>query len=78
MQPSAGCMLVCVSLQIGKSLGVADINPDVLGLLSHATQERLQDLLEKLTVIAQHHNVSYRVCVIQHAHELKHLTRSLL
>ncbi|KAF4070839.1 hypothetical protein AMELA_G00278140 [Ameiurus melas] len=41
------------------SLGVAEVNPDVLGLLSHATQERLRDLLEKLTVIAHHHNISY-------------------
>ncbi|KAG7316650.1 hypothetical protein KOW79_020191 [Hemibagrus wyckioides] len=47
-------------LLIGNSLGVAEVNPDVLGLLSHATQERLRDLLEKLTVIAQHHNISYR------------------
>ncbi|XP_017312069.1 transcription initiation factor TFIID subunit 4 isoform X2 [Ictalurus punctatus] len=47
-------------LQIGNSLGVAEVNPDVLGLLSHATQERLRDLLEKLTVIAHHHNISYR------------------
>ncbi|KAK3542145.1 hypothetical protein QTP86_016452 [Hemibagrus guttatus] len=47
-------------LLIGKSLGVAEVNPDVFGLLSHATQERLRDLLEKLAVIAQHHNISYR------------------
>ncbi|KAF5906543.1 transcription initiation factor TFIID subunit 4-like isoform X1, partial [Clarias magur] len=47
-------------LQIGNSLGVEEVNPDVLGLLSHATQERLRDLLEKLTVVAHHHNSSYR------------------
>ncbi|GAA6095811.1 transcription initiation factor TFIID subunit 4 isoform X1 [Tachysurus ichikawai] len=47
-------------LHIGKSLGVAEVNPDVLELLSHATQERLRNLLEKLTVIAHHHNISYR------------------
>lgn len=59
---------LCVCLHIGNSLGVAEVNPDVLGLLSHATQERLRDLLEKLTVIAQHHNISYRVCIITHTH----------
>ncbi|KAI5619850.1 transcription initiation factor TFIID subunit 4, partial [Silurus asotus] len=48
------------ALHIGNSLGVTEVNPDVLGLLSHATQERLRDLLEKLSVIAQHHYVSYR------------------
>ncbi|KAI4899102.1 hypothetical protein NFI96_029751, partial [Prochilodus magdalenae] len=45
---------------IGSSLGVVEASPDVLGLLSHATQERLRDLLEKLTAIAQHRNISYR------------------
>ncbi|KAM9435725.1 transcription initiation factor TFIID subunit 4 isoform 1-T1 [Clarias gariepinus] len=47
-------------LQIGNSLGVEEVNPDVLGLLSHATQERLRDLVEKLTVIAHHHYISHR------------------
>ncbi|KAK1795905.1 hypothetical protein P4O66_009014, partial [Electrophorus voltai] len=46
--------------RIGSSLGVVEVNPDVLGILSHATQERLRDLLEKLTAIAQHRNISYR------------------
>ncbi|XP_046691868.1 LOW QUALITY PROTEIN: transcription initiation factor TFIID subunit 4 [Silurus meridionalis] len=47
-------------LHIGNSLGVTEVNTDVLGLLSHATQERLRDLLEKLSAIVQHHYVSYR------------------
>ncbi|XP_072530385.1 transcription initiation factor TFIID subunit 4 [Salminus brasiliensis] len=47
-------------LHIGSSQGVVEVSPDVLGLLSHATQERLRDLLEKLTAIAQHRNISYR------------------
>lgn len=59
-------VVLCVCLHIGKSLGVAEVNPDVLELLSHATQERLRNLLEKLTVIAHHHNISYRVCIIKH------------
>ncbi|XP_036438502.1 transcription initiation factor TFIID subunit 4 [Colossoma macropomum] len=45
---------------IGSSLGVIEASPDVLGLLSHATQERLRGLLEKLTAIAQHRSISYR------------------
>ncbi|KAL6486241.1 hypothetical protein MHYP_G00056330 [Metynnis hypsauchen] len=44
----------------GSSLGVIEVSPDVLGLLSHATQERLRGLLEKLTAIAQHRSISYR------------------
>lgn len=74
----------CVCLNIGNPLGVSEVNPDVLGLISHATQERLRDLLEKLTVIAHHHNISYRVCVISlshflsHAHNPKHLTLIIL
>ncbi|XP_062857391.1 transcription initiation factor TFIID subunit 4 [Trichomycterus rosablanca] len=47
-------------LHIGNSMGVAEVNPEVIVLLSHATQERLRDLLEKLSSVAQHHNVSYR------------------
>ncbi|KAL7871852.1 hypothetical protein SRHO_G00068350 [Serrasalmus rhombeus] len=45
---------------IGSSLGVIEVSPDVLGLLSHATQERLRGLLEKLTAIAQHRSTSYK------------------
>ncbi|XP_066533361.1 transcription initiation factor TFIID subunit 4 isoform X2 [Hoplias malabaricus] len=47
-------------LHVGSSFGVVEVSPDVLGLLSHATQERLRDLLEKLTTIALHRNVSYK------------------
>ena len=34
--------------------GVQDVGEDVLVLLSHATQERMRDVVEKLTEISQH------------------------
>ncbi|XP_030331652.1 transcription initiation factor TFIID subunit 4B [Strigops habroptila] len=41
-------------LNIGKRHDIMELNCDVVNLISHATQERLRGLLEKLTVIAQH------------------------
>ncbi|NXP14678.1 TAF4B factor, partial [Thinocorus orbignyianus] len=41
-------------LKIGKRHDIMELNSDVVSLISHATQERLRGLLEKLTVIAQH------------------------
>ncbi|NXA14016.1 TAF4B factor, partial [Sapayoa aenigma] len=41
-------------LNIGKRHDIMELNSDVVNLVSHATQERLRGLLEKLTVIAQH------------------------
>ncbi|NWV19897.1 TAF4B factor, partial [Origma solitaria] len=41
-------------LTIGKRHDIMELNSDVVNLISHATQERLRGLLEKLTVIAQH------------------------
>uniref|UniRef100_A0A8C5X1B8 TATA-box binding protein associated factor 4b n=1 Tax=Malurus cyaneus samueli TaxID=2593467 RepID=A0A8C5X1B8_9PASS len=41
-------------LDIGKRHDIMELNSDVVNLISHATQERLRGLLEKLTVIAQH------------------------
>ncbi|KFQ56510.1 Transcription initiation factor TFIID subunit 4B, partial [Nestor notabilis] len=41
-------------LNIGKTHDIMELNSDVVNLISHATQERLRGLLEKLTVIAQH------------------------
>ncbi|NXX83985.1 TAF4B factor, partial [Urocolius indicus] len=41
-------------LSIGKRHDIMELNSDVVNLISHATQERLRGLLEKLTVIAQH------------------------
>ncbi|KAH0617762.1 hypothetical protein JD844_016327 [Phrynosoma platyrhinos] len=47
-------------LEIGKRHGITEVNSDILNLISHATQERLRGLLEKLTVIAQHHMMTYK------------------
>ncbi|NWX19297.1 TAF4B factor, partial [Aegotheles bennettii] len=41
-------------LNIGKRHDIMELNSDVVNLISHATQERLRGLLEKVTVIAQH------------------------
>lgn len=38
-----------------------ELNSDVVNLISHATQERLRGLLEKLTVIAQHRVTNHKV-----------------
>ncbi|XP_040442604.1 transcription initiation factor TFIID subunit 4B [Falco naumanni] len=47
-------------LNIGKRHDVMELNSDVVNLISHATQERLRGLLEKLTVIAQHRVSNYK------------------
>ncbi|KAJ7338762.1 hypothetical protein JRQ81_012664 [Phrynocephalus forsythii] len=47
-------------LEIGKRHDIMEVNSDVLNLISHATQERLRGLLEKLTVIAQHRLMAYK------------------
>ncbi|TSY83938.1 Transcription initiation factor TFIID subunit 4 [Bagarius yarrelli] len=47
-------------LDIGKRFGVTDLSPDVVNLVSHATQQRLQNLLEKVTVMAQQKNMNYK------------------
>lgn len=41
-----------------------EVNSDVLNLISHATQERLRGLLEKLTLIAQHRIRTYKVKIM--------------
>uniref|UniRef100_A0A8D0GZT3 TATA-box binding protein associated factor 4b n=1 Tax=Sphenodon punctatus TaxID=8508 RepID=A0A8D0GZT3_SPHPU len=48
-------------LEIGKRHDIMELNSDVVNLISHATQERLRALLEKLTVIAQHRMMAYKL-----------------
>ncbi|XP_051879588.1 transcription initiation factor TFIID subunit 4-like isoform X2 [Pristis pectinata] len=48
------------TLEIGKKHGVTEVNSDVLSTISHATQEHLRELVEKLTVIAQHRMKVYK------------------
>ncbi|XP_043946309.1 transcription initiation factor TFIID subunit 4 isoform X2 [Protopterus annectens] len=47
-------------MEIGKKYGVTDINPDVINYVSHATQQRLQNLVEKISETAQQRNISYK------------------
>ncbi|XP_078114356.1 transcription initiation factor TFIID subunit 4-like [Sander vitreus] len=41
-------------LRTGQALGVTDVAPEVVALVSHATQECLRGLLEKLSMMAEH------------------------
>lgn len=41
--------------------GVTDLGAEVVTFLSHATQQRLQDLLEKVSQVAQQKNTSFKV-----------------
>nr|XP_014349716.1 PREDICTED: transcription initiation factor TFIID subunit 4B [Latimeria chalumnae] len=47
-------------LEIGKKHNITELSSDAVNFISHAAQERLRGLLEKLTVIAQHRAVSYK------------------
>lgn len=47
----------------GKKHGITDIHPDVVSYVSHAAQQRLQNLVEKLSETAQQKNISYKVTV---------------
>ncbi|KAM4841112.1 transcription initiation factor TFIID subunit 4B [Thomomys bottae] len=47
-------------LDIGKKYDITEFNSDAVNLISHATQERLRGLLEKLTTIAQHRMTTYK------------------
>ncbi|XP_060627984.2 transcription initiation factor TFIID subunit 4 isoform X2 [Anolis sagrei] len=47
-------------LEIGKKHGITEIHPDVVSYVSHATQQRLQTLVEKVSETAQQKNLSYK------------------
>ncbi|KAM5219443.1 transcription initiation factor TFIID subunit 4B isoform 1-T1 [Hipposideros larvatus] len=47
-------------LDIGKKHDITELNSEAVNLISHATQERLRGLLEKLTTIAQHRMTTYK------------------
>lgn len=51
-------LVLCAS---GRPLGVTDISAEVVTLVSHATQEYLRGLLEKVTVIAEHRKTVTKV-----------------
>ncbi|KAM9506128.1 transcription initiation factor TFIID subunit 4-like [Salvelinus alpinus] len=46
--------------EIGRRLGVTDLGPEVINYVSHATQHRLQNLLEKVTVVAQQKSITFK------------------
>lgn len=47
-------------VEIGKRFGVTELGVDVVTYMSHATQQRLQNLLEKVSQVAQHKNFGYK------------------
>ncbi|KAL1022675.1 hypothetical protein UPYG_G00030840 [Umbra pygmaea] len=47
-------------LHTGGVLGMSEVGSDVLSLVSQATQERLRDLLEKVTSVAQHRQLALK------------------
>ncbi|XP_061636070.1 transcription initiation factor TFIID subunit 4 isoform X2 [Phyllopteryx taeniolatus] len=47
-------------LRAGRPLGVTEVGPEVVALVSHATQECLRGLLEKLTVMAEHRKAALK------------------
>ncbi|XP_016325778.1 transcription initiation factor TFIID subunit 4-like, partial [Sinocyclocheilus anshuiensis] len=47
-------------LEIGQRFGVTELGPEVVNIISHATQQRLQNLLEKVSLIAQQKNMTYK------------------
>ncbi|KAM3616951.1 uncharacterized protein V6R79_000252 [Siganus canaliculatus] len=48
------------ALEIGKRFGVSELGAEVINYISHATQQRLQDLLEKVSQVAQQKNVGFK------------------
>ncbi|XP_057698283.1 transcription initiation factor TFIID subunit 4-like isoform X2 [Corythoichthys intestinalis] len=53
--PALGRML-CT----GRPLGVTEVVPEAVALVSHATQECLRSLLERVTVVAEHRKVALK------------------
>lgn len=53
--------MILVSPVLGRAFAVTDVGPNVVALVSHATQECLRGLLEKLTVMAEHRKAGLKV-----------------
>ncbi|TKS77815.1 TFIID subunit 4 RNA polymerase II [Collichthys lucidus] len=49
------------ALEIGKKFGVSELGTDVINYISHATQQRLQNLLEKVSQVALQKNTTFKV-----------------
>lgn len=58
----AACCVVLRSHSVSDSgLPVLDVSPDIVDLVSHAVEQRLRPLLEKLSVVTEHRVEMYRV-----------------
>lgn len=44
---------------------MTDLGPDVVSYVSHATQQKLQNLMEKVSQLAQQKNIGFKVCSLQ-------------
>lgn len=53
-----------VSPATGKKFGVSELGADVINYISHATQQRLQNLLEKVSQVAQQKNSTLKVMIV--------------
>jgi hypothetical protein len=51
-------------LPIARRCGISDITDGYLVLLSHGIQERLKDVLEKVTIVSQHRTESLKVIIV--------------
>ena len=61
-------------VELSKKHKIDDVAVDVATLISHATQEFLRGLIEKLNVVAQHRlDMSMRVCYQYHYTEIQNL-----
>lgn len=60
---------------IAKKFGIDEVPSDVINLISHATQERLRDFLEKLSTIAEHRSEIYKM---DSRYEVKSDVRAIL
>uniref|UniRef100_A0A3P9DK88 TATA-box binding protein associated factor 4 n=1 Tax=Maylandia zebra TaxID=106582 RepID=A0A3P9DK88_9CICH len=53
-------LLTRIVLDIGKKFSVSELGTDVINYISHATQQRLQDILEKVSHVAQQKNLTFK------------------
>uniref|UniRef100_A0A8C5BGB4 TATA-box binding protein associated factor 4 n=1 Tax=Gadus morhua TaxID=8049 RepID=A0A8C5BGB4_GADMO len=47
-------------LEMGRKFGVCDLGQEVINYISHATKQRLQNLLEKVSEVAQQKNLTFK------------------
>lgn len=54
--------LMCFAVTVpGRRYGVTNLGPEVVSFVSHATQQRLQTLLENVSQAAQQKNLNFKV-----------------